>query len=422
MTRSDASRSFLRLAVLAVGLMTARTAAEPGPPVLDETFQAQLDGQTNSRRDAGCGAELHVDGPTAYEAIRALIIAATDHVNVETLQFENDEHGREVVSLLADAALRGLDVNVIFDPISTQWLSAYDVTNFISEAGGHVRAYWPPGRRWLDGLNYRTHKKILLTDGSRVIVGGMNYGTIYFGAGQWRDTNLLLTGPVVGSIQEEFIRDWIDQDGWPDGTPDLTRYYPALEPTGPGDIRNVDQRPVVGDRDINRLYELLINRAERRVVIETPYFIPNRHVQDILSNAVSRGVEVTVLTNGKESNDVGALVFLPSSLTFGPMVDAGVQLYLWEAGAGRTMHAKALLIDDALAVMGGYNMSNRSYDWDTENVVVLTEPTQVGAVRDMLEQDFSRDWVVRVDRKWLNRVPLLDWVAAWFFSLFSWAL
>jgi cardiolipin synthase len=292
----------------------------------------------------------------------------------------------------------------------------------MEEAGVQIRHFWPHGEPSIARVNFRLHKKILIGDGRSAIIGGMNFGSHYFEADRWRDTNVLLTGPVVKDIQDEFIADWIDQNGWPDGTPDLTRYYPQLEPTGPGNVRNVDQEPYFEDFDINRLFELLIQQASSQVLIQTPYFIPNDHVQRLFRDAVARGVEVIILTNGRTSNDLGQMLFLPSSLTFKPLHDAGVQIYLWEAGFEYSMHAKAMLIDDVLGVLGSYNLSSRSYQWDTENVVVLTEPSQVAQVREMLDDDLSQPWIVRVDDDWFGTLSIWDRILAWFYNLFSWLM
>jgi len=420
-TSNGSRRGLLGFAVAAGWLILPQTAwGQYGTvPVLDEAFQAQLDAETHSRRYAGCDARLLIDGPAAYQAFKDLVNDATDHIHVETLVFEINEYGRDSASLFAEAALRGLEVRLIVDPFYHFLPRKLAMLNFIEESGGEYRFYWKHGTVSMERVKYRLHKKILLADGREAILGGMNYGTRYFAEDAWRDTNILVTGPVVKDIREEFLQDWIEVNGWRDGVPDLTRYYPPLEPTGPGEIRNVDQRPAHDDLDINRLVELLIDNATRRVVIETAYFIPNDRVKELLANAVKRGVDVTVMTNGRSSNDLGDTLFLPSLLTFSPMLDAGVEILLWEAGFEHTMHAKTLLIDDAVAIVGSYNMSNRSYRWDSENVVVLTEPGQVAAVREMLATDLGQAWIVHVDRRWFKNVSALDWIRAFFVNLLS---
>ena len=415
-SRLDAFPLGALAAALAMGVAAE---AQETSPVLDEAFQQQLDAETHSHRDTGCHAELLLNGPPAWQANVDLVEQAVDHINVETLEFENNEGGRDAAALFAEAALRGLQVNVMIDPVQTQLDSSFDIMNFMAEAGVQWVGYWPPNKGFIQKHLFRLHKKILLADGRRAIIGGMNYGTRYFAEDWWRDTNILMTGQIVRTIQEEFFRDWTEQ-GRPPADP--ARHYPDLEPTGAGVIRNVDQRPAVGDFDINRLYEMLINRASRQVIIQTPYFIPNDHVRGILANAVKRDVEVIILTNGRIANDLGELLFLPSSLTFRPMLDAGVKIVLWDSIAQHTMHAKAVLVDEALAVIGGYNMSNRSYTWDTENVVVLTEPNQVAAVRDMLAEDLAQPWITPVDDAWFDRMTFWDWLRAWFINLFGWLL
>jgi len=397
----------------------ATAVAQESSPVLDEAFQAQLDAETSSQRVGGCEAVIRATGPEAWADVVSLVTEATDHLNIETLEVSDNEHGRASMTLFAEAATRGVQVQMIVDPIDMMIFSSMDMFNFLEAAGGVYREYWPPDRMLLDKLLYRLHKKILVADGRRAITGGMNFGSQYYGPDQWYDINVLLTGPIVKHIQDDFIRDWIEQEGWPDGTPDLGRYYPELQPTGAGVVRYVDQRPAVGDREVNILFERLFQQASRSIVMETAYFLPNGRIQRLLRSARQRGVEVTILTNGRSSNDLGDLLFLPSTLTFPTLIDAGVNLYVWEVGKGHTMHAKALVVDDVLAVLGSYNVNNRSYDWDTENVVVLTEPNHVAALRNQFARDFALETNVRVDQEWLDRLTFMDRFIAMIFNVIA---
>jgi len=255
---------------------------------------------------------------------------------------------------------------------------------------------------WLDDqLMRRTHKKILLVDGRRAIIGGMNYGWLYFAENQWRDTNVLVTGPVVATVQREFLRDWgtLGND-----IGDRQRYFPALEATGDLAIRAIDQRPTQGDIDLNTAILIALRSADLSIDIEAPYFNPTEWLAEELLATSARGVEVRILVNSDASLNVEG-TFAMTAFWFDAMVDGGVRMFMWDQGVHRTMHSKAIVVDDKMAMVSTHNLNLRSLVWDAENGAIFTDPEAIDAVRAMVEADFSREWVIEIDRAWLDAVP-----------------
>jgi cardiolipin synthase len=238
---------------------------------------------------------------------------------------------------------------------------------------------------------------MLIADGRRAIVGGSNYGTRYLAAGQWRDTNMLLTGPVVTTIQQDFLNDWQTMGGV---NVQASPALPELEPTGDLSIRYIEQRPAQSDFDVNTALLISLRLAEEYVLIEAPYFNPTDWLIEELIAVADRGVEVHILTNSAESVDIQALFPVISSW-FETLLNHGIHVLLWDFGE-RTMHSKAIVVDDKLAMVGTHNFNARSILWDSEDMVVFTDADAVLQVFQMIQDDCEAPHVHEIDFEWLD--------------------
>ncbi len=396
-------------------------APEPAVEVDGATIDELLDRYTDTRRDPGSDMRLLVDGPDSRAAFTELIESARHHLHIETLHFEDDSGRPENVGgafarLLIDQAERGTAVRVVLDPIVQDVLGPPGLEQEMIDGGVAVRRFDPPARGLLDQLLYGAHKKLLLADGEQAIIGGMNYGYVYFEPDRWRDTNVLLTGPVVATIQQEFLRDWAQLGS---AVLEAEELHPLLEPTGKLAIRAIDQRPGDGHFDINAAVLIAIRSATATIDIEAGYFNPIDWLADALFDAADRGVRVRILVNSFQAMDVKEIYYVAANW-FDVLVDYGLELYLWERD--QTMHSKAMTVDDTFALVGSYNFNQRSIIWDTENAVIFTDRSAVEQVRRMVEDDFTAEGVIRVDRAWLRAVSLREramwrawWTLGWLF-------
>jgi cardiolipin synthase len=361
-----------------------------------------LNRYTQTRPVAGSDAQLLIDGDQSFSAIIDLIESAQDHINVQTLNFDSDDDqplklGLEIARHLVAKARQGVQVNVIIDPVFQKYIAKPTALDLLRTGNVNVRLFSPPLRKILMGkLLYRTHKKMFIADGKRAIVGGSNLGSRYLGQDQWRDTNVDLTGPVVATVQREFLRDW--QNLGPQ-VEDSTRFFPPLAPTGRLAVRVVDQRPAENSYDINQTVLIAIRSAQDHIYIETPYFNPTSWLARELLDAARRGVYVCVLTNSEESSNMVPL-YWSAAYNFKSFVDQGVHIFLWNRGK-RAIHSKIFVVDDRLAMISSFNFSHRSTLWDAENGVVCTDPSFVDSVRQMVEKDFTYQFIFKVDSRWL---------------------
>jgi cardiolipin synthase len=197
--------------------------------------------------------------------------------------------------------------------------------------------------------------------------------------GPWRDTHVRVAGPAALAAALTFREDW----QWATGevlTPDVPTPIPVagpqpvlVMPTGPADMLE----------DCSIAFSEVIARAERRLWIVSPYFVPDVDMQTSLYAAAMRGVDVRVLVPQKPDH---RLVWLASIAHANRMVNHGVKIYRYTQGF---LHQKVILVDDKIAGVGTVNFDSRSFRINFEVTLWFTHEKMIGEVGDMLEEDFD---------------------------------
>jgi cardiolipin synthase A/B len=234
-------------------------------------------------------------------------------------------------------------------------------------------------------LNFRNHRKILVVDGKRGFLGGLNVGDEYLGEHSkltpWRDTHMEWRGPVVKCLQVPFAEDWrwatgelLDQLDWEIRPDDVAGEVEALcLATGPADPF---ETCAMG-------FLTLINGARERIWIATPYFVPDNTIVTALQLAAMRGVEVRVILPDLSDS---YLIHLSSFSYLKELEDAGVRFYRYEKGF---LHQKVMLIDETLSAIGSANLDNRSFRLNFEVIGIVSDTAFNAEVSRMLEADFA---------------------------------
>jgi cardiolipin synthase len=322
------------------------------------------------------------NGPATYEAMFAAIRQARDHINLETFIFDDDEAGQAFVALLLERQAAGVQVNVIHDSIGGIFTPAAFFDRL--RAGGvNVLEFNPvnPLSGNKDGweLNSRDHRRQLLIDGRIAFTGGINISDTYSSApGKrrrkklhqvalstlgWRDTHIRIEGPVVAEFQKLFLDTWKRQQGTPLAA---KNYFPQLKRQGDEIVRAIGSTPDDAHSLIYLTLLSAITHAERHVHLTIAYFSPDRQLLDALTDAVARGVEVTlVLPSYADSWPI----FNLGRSHYDELLRKGVKIYEWR---GAIMHAKTASIDGVWSTVGSTNLDARSFLHNDEiNAVIL---------------------------------------------------
>lgn len=333
---------------------------------------------TGSPLIAGNKVELLQDGPSTYQSMMTAILAAHDHINMESYIFEDDAVGQHFAAALIAKQQQGVQVNVIRDSVGTLNTPTEFFTQFV-DAGIKVLEFNPVNplsakAGW--SVNQRDHRKLLVVDGRIAFLGGINISSVYSGGSfarrskarangalPWRDTDLRLQGPVVGELQKLFIATWEKQQGEALAERD---YFPSAETVGSEVVRAIGSSP---DDPYSLIYATLISAlrsAQIEICITNAYFVPDPQLVTALKEAVARGVDVTLVL---PSSTDSWLVFHAGRAHYTELLKAGVKLY---ERRGVLLHVKTAVIDGVWSTVGSTNLDWRSFLHNQEvNAVVL---------------------------------------------------
>ncbi|WP_428688422.1 cardiolipin synthase [Roseibium sp.] len=335
---------------------------------------------------AGNTSSLLIDGDATFSAIKEAVAQAKDIVMFQFFAIHEDALGLEMADALIEKAREGISVYFLYDDVGSHSLSR-DYLGRLKNAGVKVCGF-NENHRFLKllgpmRLNYRNHRKLVVTDYQTAFVGGHNVADQYVGRdnwfGHWRDTHVRVEGPAAVACALSFVEDWLWASGEQIDLPQVTDIpMPGDEsvlvmPTGPAD--KLEECAIA--------FVEAAARAKTRLWITTPYLVPSLDVQTALCAAAMRGVDVRILL--PEKRDHWA-VWLASHAYEDTLVQRGVKVYRYTDGF---MHQKVTLLDNDLVSIGTVNFDNRSFQINFELTLWFTHERTIASVEEMLEADFK---------------------------------
>ncbi len=332
----------------------------------------------------GNSVELLIDGDATFSSILEGIDEAKEYVLVQFYIVHDDGIGRALQEHLIAKANEGVRVYFLYDEIGCHALPDRYKQELRDAGAEMVEFNTRKGRRNRFQLNFRNHRKIVVTDGTRAWIGGHNVGDEYLGKspkfGHWRDTHVRIEGPAVLKAQISFMEDWYwATDSFPKlnwaarAAADGSDARVLLIPTGPADELET----------ANLMFVHAINSAQKRIWIASPYFVPEHSVIVALQLAGLRGVDVRILIPDEPDH---LLVYLAAYSYFDEAGQTGAKFYRYQDGF---LHQKTMLIDDDVATVGTANFDNRSFRLNFEITAAIADPAFVTEVQHMFENDFA---------------------------------
>jgi len=346
--------------------------------------------------------DLYFDGDSAYSAILDAVAAARHHIHIEYYIWEPDKIGTELRDALALRARSGVQVRVLVDATGSNNLKP-PFWQPLVDAGGEVAQFNPIRLRSLRVRrpDFRTHRKIVVCDGRVGFTGGMNItdnhsaarSTVY-----WRDTHLRVTGAAVWGLQRLFAEDWNFASDRMCPVDDTT--FPM--PVGSGEqlVQIVGSGPDSSAFAIHKAYFTAINQSTDRLWLTTPYFVPDEALLMAIISAALRDVDVRLVVPRRGDS---RLVDLAARSYFPELLEVGVKIYEYDT---RFIHAKTLVCDDDVAIVGTANLDNRSFRLNFEvAAIVFGKPVNtslaaafkrdLGDSRELSRADFERQPLAR---------------------------
>ena len=353
--------------------------------------------------------ELLADGKTFYPAELKAIGRAAHSVHVEAFIFDPGEVGDRFLRALVEAARRGVRVKVVVDAIGSR-PTPDRFFQPLREAGGQVRWYQPLRLATFKRWNNRTHRELIVIDGTVGFIGGAGIADHWDpgdkGKPPWRDMMFRVEGALVVGLQTAFAENWVESSGQILSDP---ADFPAAarRECGATDGLVVISTPTAGRSTRARvLFQLLLASARRTVHIHSPYFLPDRSATDELTRAVrERKVEVRVIVPGEANNHPSAR--LASRRRYGPLLKAGVEIHEYQPGM---IHTKTMTVDGRWVVVGSTNFDSRSFDLNDEVNLVAADPDLAARVEERFTADLAQCRRVTYEQ-WLRR-PLRERILA----------
>ncbi|CAN5700841.1 phospholipase D-like domain-containing protein [soil metagenome] len=316
-----------------------------------------------------------------FDGLEQEIRKAQSSIHVLLYIWDKGAASDRIVAAITDRAKAGVACRLLIDDFGSPDFKK-DVQPALVAAGCEVRIFRPlPGNG--DKLA-RNHRKVVVTDGRVAITGGFGIRDSWLGDGVtndgWRDANVRFTGPAVAEAQQAIAENWMEAGGalFPPTA------FPAQEASGPASAAFVTSTvsPVLTRAE--RLVQLVIQAAKRRLWIANAYFVPSDAILEMLKRKASEGVDVRLLMPGKKSDSKASAG--AQHKEYGPLVERGVHVFEYEPSM---MHAKTMVVDDELAVVASINLDPLSLGKLEEVALVVQDRGFVTTLASTFEADLK---------------------------------
>lgn len=347
--------------------------------------------------------KLLINGEEKFPEVLKSLEEAREFIHMEYYDWENDTRGNQIKEILLRKASEGIHVRIMYDDFASSKIKK-NIVRELQDGGVEIHPKIRVKiRQFASRVNHRDHRKLIVVDGITGFVGGINISDRYDNSIDtglyWRDTHLKVTGPLVLFLQRHFIVSWnavkvsrkltFDRNLFPESPPLIGDGLPGL-----GQV--VAGGPIYPKSNIMLSYDRIFTLTMEKLYITNPYFIPSESIRDALIQAAISGVDVRLMIPEKSDS---VIVGAASRFYFSELLNAGVKIYLYKKGF---IHAKTVVADTLLSVVGTANMDIRSFDLNFEIMCVIYGD----AIARELENIFMHDLehCVEVDPgSWSNK-------------------
>jgi cardiolipin synthase len=350
----------------------------------------------------------YVNDGKVFDAVVEAVRGARRSVNVVLFIWRKGEASDRVLAALTERARAGVACRVLVDPTGSAHFER-DVKPALEKAGCKAHVFRPLPA---DETLARNHRKLVIVDGRVGLTGGFAIQDEWLGEArnekEWRDTNVRVEGPAVAQMQQAFAENWQETTGEllpPEDFPALDAGG-ALAPAAPSAASGSSEPGGEGAGGwaafvsstaspevtrAERITQLLVQAAGKRLWISQSYFTPNDALSQMLQQKAREGVDVRVLAPG-DKNDQPAMTLLQRG-GYEPLLAAGVRIWEFEPSM---MHAKTMLVDDRLVLVGSINYDALSFNVLEEGSLVVEDAEAARELAATFERDCARAREVRM--------------------------
>lgn len=360
--------------------------------------------------------ELLRGGYEYFRSLEELILNANQSIQLQVYIFEEDQTGNHIADLLIAAAARGVAVQVLLDGYASAGLSA-QFKKKIKEKGIKLRFFEPILKSKNFYFGRRLHHKIVVVDGSKALVGGINISDRYNdmpGQTAWLDWAVKIEGQAAYELhkicnsfyaKKEIDKIILDED----------KLINALDLTSSTPIKICRNDWVMNKNEISASYMKMLKNAESSVIMMSSYFIPGNFFKKNITKALNRGVNIKVIVAGP--SDVGISKYAEKYL-YRWAIRHGIELYEYKHNI---LHGKIAMADESFVTVGSYNINDISalasvelnIDVEDRDFAILTGKI----LKQIIEKDCERVKPMQVLRNYSMAERILHWISYEIFRL-----
>ncbi|MCM0598677.1 cardiolipin synthase [Periweissella fabalis] len=332
--------------------------------------------------------EIFTDGKEKFASLFRDLQQAQHHINIEYFTIRNDKTGQKLVQILEERAAAGIRVRVIYDQFGSHGRNKKLFKKLV-ELGGEVEPFLASRFQILTfRVNFRDHRKLVVIDGKIGYIGGFNVSNQYIEPskkfGYWRDTHLRIQGDGVLALQSRFFLDW-------NATHKTSRvefndkYFPrATTINGSTAMQIVSSGPDSDLQQIKRGYMQMIATARESILIQTPYFIPDSGMLEVIQNASLSGIDVHVMIPSVPDHP---FVYQATKYYANEILQCGASVSTYNGGF---LHAKVLVVDGKMASVGSANFDIRSFRLNFEGNAFMYDKKVAQELQNIFNEDLKR--------------------------------
>jgi cardiolipin synthase len=319
--------------------------------------------------------------PSMLDAIRS----AKKTITFETYIYWSGDIGKVFADALCERARAGVKVHVLLDWVGSAKMDKALVES-MKNCSVEIERYHEPAWYNLTRMNNRTHRKVLVVDGSIGFTGGVGIADQWTGDAQdkehWRDSHFRVEGPVAAEFQAVFLDNWMKATGRVLHSPD---YFPKIEHAGIAPAQMFSSSPTGGSESMQLMYLLSIASASKSILLSSSYFVPDELALKALVAAAKRGVRVRIITPGEKIDT--EVVRRASRARWGDLLKAGVEIFEYQP---TMFHCKVMVVDGFLVSTGSTNFDNRSFRLNDEANLNIYDEAFAAEMAKVFEKDLAK--------------------------------
>jgi cardiolipin synthase len=334
--------------------------------------------------------EILQDATMKYPRLLEDIKAAQSSVHLNYYIWTEDKFTLQIKEALKERSKAGVEVRCLFDQSGGMMSKEY--VQDLKDAGVDIHPYLEyKSLSQLHTVNYRSHRKIAVIDGKIGYVGGLNLDVEQIeppAFDRWRDTHLRMVGEAAWALQASFVVSWFNTTG-----KKVTgkKYFPPVETKNFMPVQIIQSGPDSEWKAIRQLYFLMIMSAEKKLYMQSPFFIPDESILEAIKAAALAGVDVQLMFTPRGSTY--QIPYRAAHTYFQEVVEAGAKVHLYEAGY---FHPKTLNVDNTVISIGTANMDIRSFSLNYEACAVVYDEEKAKELEAQFHEDLKHcsEWTL----------------------------